>query len=238
MLGRLAGGLIGAWAAYTWGAHLIALGSIRRGPTSARRIALTFDDGPDPKWTPRVLDLLAQHDVRASFFVVGARAARDPDIIRAMAKAGHEVANHGGSHRSLWVSGLKRTSREIVQAQEFLRELSGRPPRHFRPPWGMMNAAMFPLLRYHGLRCVLWSIQPEGLRGVAADAQVHYVSRRAHPGAIIDLHDAEGTPDAPRRLCEALPAMIDALRAHGYTLMPVDELLDDRLAADVSRPSP
>lgn len=225
ILARIALGLGAAWVGYAWGAHVVALDSVRRGPRGARRVALTFDDGPDATWTPRVLDLLAAHDVRASFFLVGERAARAPDVVRAMAAAGHDVGNHGWSHRSLWLCGPRRTEFEIGHTHEVLTALAGRAPRHFRPPWGMMNAAMFRALRRRGLRCVLWSIQPEGLRPVDRDTQVSRVLRRAHPGAIVNLHDAEGTPHAPERLYAALPAMIDGLRLAGYELTTVTGLL-------------
>jgi peptidoglycan/xylan/chitin deacetylase (PgdA/CDA1 family) len=188
-------------------------------------MAFTFDDGPDPVWTPRVLDLLAARAVRASFFVVGERAARAPDVVRAIAEAGHSVGNHGWSHRSLWLAGPRATAAEIGRTHAFLTDLLGREPRHFRPPWGMVNLAMFPALRRLGLSCVLWSIQPEGLRPVDAREQVRYVVAHAHAGAIVDLHDAEGTPRAPERLCDALPQMIDALRAAGWELATLDELL-------------
>jgi peptidoglycan/xylan/chitin deacetylase (PgdA/CDA1 family) len=145
--------------------------------------------------------------------------------VRAIAAGGHEVASHGWSHRSLWLCGPRRTAAEIDRAQDALAALTGAPPRFFRPPWGMVNAAMFPVLRARRLRPVFWSIQPEGLRPAPADAQAAYVVRRAHPGAIVDLHDAEGTPGAPARLVAALPAMIDGLRAAGYELTTVGELL-------------
>ena len=86
---------------------------------------------------------------------------------------------------------------------------------------------MFGALRRRGERCVFWSLQPEGLRPVAAEDQVRHVLRRAHSGAIVDLHDAEGPRRAPERLVQALPAMIDGLRAAGYELTTVAELLDD-----------
>jgi peptidoglycan/xylan/chitin deacetylase (PgdA/CDA1 family) len=89
----------------------------------------------------------------------------------------------------------------------------------------MVNAAMFAALRRHRQRCVFWSIQPEGLRPAPAETQVAHVLRRAHPGAIVDLHDAEGTPGAPRRLCQALPGMIEGLAAAGYDFATVGELL-------------
>ena len=222
-LGLVAGG---AWLAYAWVAHLATPLCVHRGPREAgRRIALTFDDGPDPEWTPRVLDVLAKHDVRGTFFCVGQRAARAPESMRAIAAGGHEIGSHGWSHASLWLCGPWKTAAEIDRAQATLTELGGKPPRFFRPPWGMVNAAMFPLLKRRGLTPVFWSIQPEGLRGTPALMQAAYVVRRAHPGAIVDLHDAEGTPGAPGRLVGALPAMIEGLRAADYELTTVGELL-------------
>jgi peptidoglycan/xylan/chitin deacetylase (PgdA/CDA1 family) len=213
------------WVGYAWVPHVVPWLVARRGPRAPRRIALTFDDGPDPRWTPRVLDVLAEHGARGTFFVVGERAARAAKLLRTIADAGHEVASHGWSHRSLWLCTPRRTADEVGQAHDLVTALTGRPPRWFRPPWGMLNAALFPILRRHGLRCVLWSIQPEGLRPADADVQVERVLARAHPGAIVDLHDAEGTPRAPERLCRALPGMIAGLRRDGYELTTVGDLL-------------
>ena len=228
ILARLALGAAAAWGIYACGAHLLTPASVWRGPATARRIALTFDDGPDPVWTPRVLDGLAGRGVRASFFLVGERAARAPETVRRIVEAGHEVASHGWSHRSLWLCGPQRTANEIARAHDVLAGLAGRAQRHFRPPWGMVNVAMFGALRRCGERCVFWSIQPEGLRPAPAARQVRHVLSRAHPGAIVDLHDAEGTPRAPARLVAALPLMIDGLRDGDYELVTVAELLGDR----------
>lgn len=226
ILTRLGVGAAVGWAAYAWGAHVLTLGCVWRGSRATRRVALTFDDGPDRDWTPRVLDLLAERRARGSFFLVGRRAAQVPDAVRRMVGEGHEVGSHGWSHRSLWLCGPRRTAEEIDRAHATLAELAGREPRYFRPPWGMVNAAMFAALRRRGERCVFWSIQPEGLRAVGAEDQVRHVLRRAHPGAIVDLHDAEGARRAPERLVQALPAMIDGLRAAGYELATVAELLE------------
>ncbi|OGL15005.1 MAG: hypothetical protein A3F92_09035 [Candidatus Rokubacteria bacterium RIFCSPLOWO2_12_FULL_71_22] len=224
-LGRLALGVAAAWGAYAWGAHVVTPACVWRGDRARRRVALTFDDGPDPAWTPRVLDLLRERRVPGSFFLVGERAARAPETVRRMAAEGHEVASHGWSHRSLWLCGPWRTGEEIGRTHALLTALAGSEPRHFRPPWGMVNAAMFGALRRHGERCVFWSIQPEGLRSAPPDLQVRHVLRRAHAGAIVDLHDAEGTPGAPERVLAALPAMIDGLRDAGYDPVTVTALL-------------
>jgi len=226
MLGRLGLAAGAAWLGYAWVAHLATPFCVHKAPRSAgRRVALTFDDGPDPAWTPRVVAALAERGVRGTFFLVGERAMRAPEAVRAIVTGGHEVASHGWSHRSLWLCGPRRTADEIDRAQDALATLSGTTPRFFRPPWGMVNAAMFPLLRARYVRPVFWSIQPEGLRPTPAGAQAAHVVARAHPGAIVDLHDAEGTSGAPERLLAALPAMIDGLRAADYAFATVGELL-------------
>lgn len=223
---RVGIGAAGLWVGYAWAPHLVPGLAIRRGAGDARTLALTFDDGPDPEWTPRVLKSLAERDVPATFFVVGERATRAPDVVRRIADAGHDVASHGWSHRSLWLCTPRRTEEEVGRAHALIAGLAGREPRHFRPPWGMLNAALPSVLRTFDERCVLWSIQPEGLRPAAAGVQVARVLARAHAGAIVDLHDAEGTPRAPERLCAALPPMIDGLRRQGYRLVTLRELLE------------
>jgi peptidoglycan/xylan/chitin deacetylase (PgdA/CDA1 family) len=225
MLRRLAVAAGAAWIGYAWIAHLATPFCVHRASRAGRRIALTFDDGPDPEWTPRVVEALAAHDVRATFFLVGERAVRAAAAVRAIIAAGHEIASHGWSHRSLWLCGPRRTAEEIDRAQDAIAGLSGAKPRFFRPPWGMVNAAMFPLLRARDLRPIFWSIQPEGLRPASADEQWTHVVSHAHAGAIVDLHDAEGTPGAPARLLAALPSMIGGLRGAGYELATVGELL-------------
>jgi peptidoglycan-N-acetylglucosamine deacetylase len=216
-----------AWVGWAWLPHLLTPACAWRGPRDRRRIALTFDDGPDPVWTPRLLDALGAAGVRGTFFLVGERAERAPEVVRRMAAEGHEIGNHSWSHRSLWLCGPRATRTQIQRAHDRLATLAGQPPRHFRPPWGMVNAALFPILKDVGERCVFWSIQPEGQRPASAERQVAHVARRAHPGAILDLHDAEGTPGAPARLLQALPVLLDDLRTRGYALTTVAQLLSD-----------
>jgi peptidoglycan/xylan/chitin deacetylase (PgdA/CDA1 family) len=213
------------WAAYTWGSHALTLGCVWRGPREGRKVSLTFDDGPDPETTPRVLDILAAQGVRGTFFLIGARAARHGSLVRRIADSEHDLGNHSWSHRSLWLAGPRQTAHEVTGGHEGIAEVAGTPPRFFRPPWGMTNLALFPVLRRLGTPCVFWTVQTEGRRAAPAPVQIERVRRRALPGAILDLHDADGVPGAGRRLVEALPSMIHALRADGYTLVPLSDLL-------------
>ena len=221
----MAGAAPGLWGAYTWGSHLLTLGSIWRGPRERRAVSLTFDDGPDPEWTPRVLDVLAREGVRAAFFLIGQRARRAPEQARRIADSGHDLGNHTWSHPSLWRCGPARTEREIADGHAAIADASGAPPRFFRPPWGKTNLAMFGVARELGTPCVFWTVQPESRRPVVPAEQARRGLARARTGAIYDLHDADGVPGAGRRLVEYLPALIAGLRAQGYALVPLRELL-------------
>ena len=221
----MAGAAPGLWGAYTWGSHLLTLGSIWRGPHERRAVSLTFDDGPDPEWTPRVLDVLAREGVRAAFFLIGQRARQAPEQARRIADSGHDLGNHTWSHPSLWRCGPAHTEREIADGHVAIADAAGAPPRFFRPPWGKTNLAMFGVARELGTPCVFWTVQPESRRPVVPAEQARRGLARARAGAIYDLHDADGVPGAGHRLVEYLPALIAGLRAQGYALVPLRELL-------------
>jgi peptidoglycan/xylan/chitin deacetylase (PgdA/CDA1 family) len=221
----LAGAAPAFWGAYTWGSHLLTVASVWRGSRERRAVTLTFDDGPDPEWTPRVLDILAREDARGAFFLIGRRAQRATAIARRIAEAGHDVGNHTWSHTSLWRCGPRDTEREIADGHAAIADATGAPPRFFRPPWGKTNLAMFGVLRRLGTPCVFWTVQPESRRPVDPLEQARRGIARARSGAIYDLHDADGVPSAGARLAESLPALIAGLRREGYALVPLRELL-------------
>jgi peptidoglycan/xylan/chitin deacetylase (PgdA/CDA1 family) len=204
---------------------VLTLGSVWRGGRERPLAALTFDDGPDGETTPRVLDVLAEHGVQAAFFLIGRRAAAAPALARRIAAEGHDLGNHTWSHRSLWLSSPRATRREVVNGHDAIAQAAGQPPRFFRAPWGMTNLALFPLLRRLDTPCVFWTVQPEGRRPAAPDVQTARCRHRAAPGAIVDLHDADGVPGAGRRLAAALPGIIAALRDRRLGLVPLRDLL-------------
>ena len=122
-----------------------------RARRAGRRVALTFDDGPDPQRTPAVLDLLARQGVRATFFVVGARAEAHPELVRRMATEGHVVGNHSYTHSWRFpLRSLGRTMEELCRTGEVLHRITGRQPRLFRPPFGVTNPTIAQAVRRLG----------------------------------------------------------------------------------------
>lgn len=126
-------------------------------PARRGELALTFDDGPNPAWTPRLLDLLAEHDVRATFFLMGAHAQAHSDLARRVAAAGHVVGNHSWSHPNLARSSAARVREELKRTQETLEQIVGAQVRYFRPPFGARRPVVFRMARQLGLEPVLWN---------------------------------------------------------------------------------
>lgn len=225
-----AAGILAAPVAYTLGAQFVAgtlaRGVIRRGP-DRRRVALTFDDGPDPSHTPRILEALAGADVRATFFVVGRRVEEAPEIAREVAAAGHDLGNHTYNHRHFWTLPPRASREEVDRGHAAIADATGRPPRYFRPPWGTFNWAAYARAGEIGELRVLWSVRPEGwLAPAPAATMTAFVVEHAHAGAIVDLHDRGGHPSTPAETCAALPGMIAGLRDLGFEAVPLSELLE------------
>lgn len=191
---------------------------LNRLPTEDRVVWLTIDDGPSEQ-TPAMLDLLDAHDTKATFFLVGERAARHPEYVREIVRRGHGVGNHSASHPApwFWALGPSRMRREITDTQRILTEIIGEAPRWFRAVVGMSNPFVQAGLKAHDLTRVAWSAR--GFDAVAADPQtvVARVERGLAPGAIVLMH--EGAPHG--RNVETLSLLLQRLDALGYrTTLP------------------
>lgn len=224
----LAAALAGT-ALYTVGAQAVAgglrVGVAKRGPARPM-VSLTFDDGPDPEYTPRILDALARAGVQAAFFMVGRRVEAAPPIARAVAAAGHDLGNHTYGHRHLWLLPPAASVAEVDRGAAAVAEATGRTPQYFRPPWGTFNWAAYVRAGQLGEARILWSVRPEGwLFPQRASRLAAFVVRRAHPGAIVSLHDCGGHPSTPAETWAALPQMIAGLRARGLEVVPLRVLL-------------
>jgi peptidoglycan/xylan/chitin deacetylase (PgdA/CDA1 family) len=199
--------ILAAWgavqAAAAW--HLLnprssrLAANVRRAGTDAARVALTYDDGPRPGETERLLDALAASGASATFFVVGRRARARPDLLRRIAAAGHAVGNHTDTHPLHWsVLPRRRVLAEVGGAQSALAEILGEAPRWFRPPVGHKSFHLAEALEAHGLVQVTWSVR--SLDTVIRDPRrvARRVLDRARGGDIVLLHEglagADGTP--------------------------------------------
>ncbi|NLA34272.1 MAG: polysaccharide deacetylase family protein [Actinobacteria bacterium] len=207
-------------------------------------VALTFDDGPDPRFTPRILDILAARSITATFFMMGHNAATHPSVLADVIHAGHEAANHTWNHFDLTRLDPVETSSEIRTADRIISEATGQPVPYFRPPRGRMNGAALKVLADLDYDLLMWSITG-AVRGRSTPRAVSdFVVGSLEPGAIIGLHDGIGRgtfqPNAAfaRDLAERRTAEIDALadlcdRGHdsGYRFVTVTELLRAEIPA-------
>jgi peptidoglycan-N-acetylglucosamine deacetylase len=131
-------------------------GSALTAPARPDEIALTFDDGPNPTWTPKLLDILATRDVRATFFLLGIQAKAEPELVRRIA-AGHLIGNHTWSHPNLARSSSEVIREQLKRTQEMLQQITGAAVKFFRPPYGARRPAVFQIAREIGLEPVLWN---------------------------------------------------------------------------------
>ena len=190
-------------------------------------VALTFDDGPDPEFTPRVLEILAREQVTATFFVVGERARANPALLREIDRRGHLIGNHSFSHAwNINFSLRAGLTREIEGCNQVIEAAIGKRPKFYRAPHGFKNPALGDVLANHAMTCVGWQVR--GFDAVHSDAGA-IASRlvlKARAGGILLLHDGSGlhgTQDRSATL-QALPVIIDGLRARGFAFKRLDEL--------------
>ena len=189
------------------------------GPSDRPRIALTFDDGPSAELTPWILSTLRRHDVKATFFVLGQRAEKLPDVLQQIDEAGHEIGNHGWTHTSLRSLFPEQIEQEVDDTNAVVEAATGKQPALFRPPFGRYPPSAVPLVAERGMSFVLWNADSRDWdHNADTDAIVERVLDEARPGAIILLHDSQ---DATAR---ALDRILTGLSDKGLEIVPVSEL--------------
>lgn len=186
--------------------------------TSSPLVALTFDDGPDPASTPRILDLLAASHVTATFFVVGRQAQRFPDLVRAEVGEGSAVESHTWNHRRLPGLDEAAFSAEVDRSDDLLAQLIGHRVTCVRPPYGRVDSRVVERLGSRGLTTALWDVDPRDWIRPGAGTIADRVLGRLHPGAVIVLHDGGGDRS---QTVAALPRILDGIRARGYLPVPL-----------------
>jgi len=223
-----AGALTGAAAAMTWAVRApsstLLAPSFHRGVRNRPAVALTFDDGPSES-TPRLLELLAHHDVRATFFQCGANVHRLPSIAREVGAAGHLFGNHTNSHARLSLHSAEFIFAEMEEAQKAIGDVTGCEPRYFRPPYGVRWFGMDRAQRNLALTGVMWSAIGRDWK-LDSGAVFRRLAKRASNGGILCLHDGrelQAGPDISVTV-EAVRRLVPTLLEQGYELETVTRL--------------
>lgn len=196
--------------------------------TQHRVVALTFDDGPDPVYTPVVLQLLRRYGARATFFLVGEHAESRASLVRAELRAGMQIGNHTWSHPDLADMPLADARAEIERAQAALRASGAAPIRYFRAPFGQATSEQFTMLRGLELTPVHWTLAVDhyvGGMGLDPRSAARSMASDVRPGDIILAHDARAGGIDRDPAMRALGLLLPALRAQGYRFVTLDELL-------------
>ena len=201
-----------------------------QGAGDTHEVALTFDDGPDPEWTPKILDILKAAKVKAAFFLVGVNAERYPNLVRRIVDEGHEIGNHTYYHPNLALCWPEHVRLELNATQLLIQTLTGRGTTLFRPPYAADTqparlADLMPLqiAQDQNYLVVLENIDPQDWAKPGADVILQRIKQQRHDGNIILLHDAGGDRS---QTVEALPRIIEYLQARNDTIVPLSKLLN------------
>jgi peptidoglycan-N-acetylglucosamine deacetylase len=192
-------------------------------------IAMTFDDGPSAENTPRLLEILKQRNIKATFFLIGQNVVSNPDLVRRILAEGHEIGNHSWTHPQLSKLSDDRVTAEITQTQDAIKDASGFTPTLLRPPYGAITPRQREWIENRfGLNIILWSVDPFDWKRPGASVITQRILSQARPGAIILSHDIH------KQTVDAMPATLDALIAKGYKFATVSQLI----AMNKPKPTP
>ena len=183
-------------------------------PVPGKVVALTFDDGPDPRFTPAVLGILHQAGIKATFCVIGHWARVHPELLQAIRADGHQLCDHSETHPALDRIPGEQVAGQIAAPAEYCRLVTGQQLGFFRAPYGATNAAVLDTAHAQGLRVLQWSVDPRDWTRPGVTTIIGRVLKQAHPGAIVLMHDGGGDRS---QTVAALPVIISYLQAQGYT---------------------
>jgi len=196
-------------------------------------IAMTFDDGPSPETTPRLLDILKQRNIKATFFMIGQNAERNPTIVKRILAEGHEIGNHSWTHPQLSKLSDDRVTDEINKTQNAIKDASGYTPVILRPPYGAITARQKEWIeKQFGLSVIIWSVDPFDWKRPGVSVIEQRILAGARPGAIVLSHDIH------KQTVDAMPATLDALAAKGFKFVTVSQLIAMNKPKSSPTPSP
>jgi peptidoglycan/xylan/chitin deacetylase (PgdA/CDA1 family) len=193
---------------------------VMRVPAGGKNILLTFDDGPDPRYTDKLLKLLEENGVHATFFVVAKKAALNGNIIRRMLKEGHVVALHSLEHKSVWIKGWRYIKRDFIKSMIIMKEL-GCKPEYYRPPYGHINLMSLFLAKEHGMKIMLWDvIVQDWKKSSSAQLILGRMLQHTKNNSVICLHDSgegiDAAVNAPEHTIKALQIFLPVMIEEGY----------------------
>lgn len=189
-----------------------------------RSVCLTFDDGPDPVYTQKILNVLADYDVKATFFVLGEAAEQFPHLLEQMLEAGHVIGNHTYSHRHPWMMTCEQAKYEVTQANTVINDITGIAPRWFRPPFGRLRTAMRRQAHSEQMATVLWSrsIIDWGMLGTKTGISTRL--EQIKPGDIVLMHDGKREHNHPEITFQCLPTFLQSLAEKSLVACSLDEV--------------
>lgn len=185
-------------------------------------VALTFDDGPDARYTPAILDILKDKDVKATFFVVGQQIKKDPDVLKRIVEEGHVIGNHSANHKNLAKLTKEQVLQEINDADELIREAVGFTPELFRAPYGSVSDTLKSILEEQDRELVGWNVDTRDWAGTSIADMRANIKKNTKPGSIILMHSF-GSKSIEHTV-KMLPHVIDDLREMGYSFVTADQL--------------
>ena len=174
-------------------------------------VYLTFDDGPDPRWTPQILDVLAQARMHATFFAIGANAQREPALMRAVAAAGHAIGNHTFSHRHPWLMRSRAARAQVRDGAKALSDVLGSEPAFFRPPHGRSRPCMTDEAQLQGERMIMWDRSAIDWGWLGTTPRIAARLHRVRAGDIVLMHDGQNIHNRPDQLLQVLPEFLREL---------------------------
>jgi peptidoglycan/xylan/chitin deacetylase (PgdA/CDA1 family) len=198
---------------------------IYKGNPNMKRVALTFDDGPDNFYTPRILDILHAKGINATFFMVGKEAKRYPDMVKRIVNEGNAIGNHSWDHPKLWTLSNAQITQEIISTENEIEQITGQRTTLFRPPYGRVTPADINLIHNMGYRIVDWSVDTLDWKGTSAPTILQYVNKEVSPGGIILEHCLAGRRGELNGTLQALPQIIDRLQSQGYQFVTIPTLI-------------